>query len=168
MRAYKFLTEDRTGRFSGFRWEPQGWVEANGAVDVCRTGIHACRLEQLPLWLDDELWIIELEDVVDLADVIVGRRGRLVDRIDAWGRGTACEFAASCVERAHQLAAAGAGDNIGEYADDTRTVAEAATSVREAAFVAFATAHAAEVAGPGGGRAERERQARWLRDRLGL
>ena len=52
MIAYKFLRPDGTGVFTGFSWPlpnggPGRWVEAN--VEPCRSGIHACRPEHLPL-----------------------------------------------------------------------------------------------------------------------
>ena len=56
MRAFKFLTADGSGVFSGFAWPlpdgaPGAWVESE--VDPCRSGIHACRPSDLPYWLAD-------------------------------------------------------------------------------------------------------------------
>ena len=62
MIAYKFLRSGRIGPFSGYRWpEPGAWVDASG-TDPCRRGVHACRTADLPWWLADELWEIELVD----------------------------------------------------------------------------------------------------------
>lgn len=54
MIAYRFLREDGTSVFTSDRWElpdagPAGWVEA--PADPCRSGIHACRVADLPLWI---------------------------------------------------------------------------------------------------------------------
>jgi hypothetical protein len=169
MLAYKFLAGDCIGRFSGFRWEPRSWVEVDGAVDVCRTGIHACRADQLPFWLDDELWTIELKDVVELHGVLVARRGRLDARVPAWDGEASREFALSCVERIREWAAGDAGaTTLEEYREDAGAAAEAVSSAENAALVGFIAAQAAEVAEPGCGQAERARQASWLRDRLDL
>ena len=64
MIAYKFLTTDGTSVFTGFSWPlPQGgpgaWVEAN--VEPCRSGIHACRPEHLPLWAGQVLYEADAE-----------------------------------------------------------------------------------------------------------
>ena len=63
MIAYKFLRPDGTGVFTGFSWPlpnggPGPWVEAH--VDPCRSGIHACRPEHLPLWAGHVLYEVEL------------------------------------------------------------------------------------------------------------
>ena len=59
MIAYKFLRPDGTSVFTGFSWPlpnggPGPWVEAT--VDPCRSGIHACRPEHLPLWAGPVLY----------------------------------------------------------------------------------------------------------------
>jgi hypothetical protein len=51
--AYRFLKPDGSSVFTGFKWElptgrPGPWVES--AIEPCRSGIHACRPEHLPLW----------------------------------------------------------------------------------------------------------------------
>ena len=67
--AYKFLGPDRVGRFSGFRWPEAGqWVKAAVDPALCRSGIHACRTEDLPWWLDQELWLIELQGVTQIEE----------------------------------------------------------------------------------------------------
>jgi hypothetical protein len=65
MTTYKFLERGRVAPFTGFEWPVDEWVEAS-AVDPCRRGIHACRVRDLPIWIDDELWQVELAgDVVE-------------------------------------------------------------------------------------------------------
>ena len=59
MIAYKFLHPDGTGAFTRFAWPlPDGgagpWVEA--PVEPCRSGIHACGRDDLPLWLGRVLY----------------------------------------------------------------------------------------------------------------
>ena len=63
MRALKALRAGAVGPFSGFRWPTPGdgpgqWVAASPSP--CASGVHACLRGQLPLWLHDELWEIEL------------------------------------------------------------------------------------------------------------
>src|SRR5436305_6688984 len=83
MTAYKFLAADGTAIQSRFRWPVGEWVEAE--VDPCRSGIHACRVSDLPYWLAPVLFEIELGgDVVVDGLKIVAPRGRLTRRVDAW------------------------------------------------------------------------------------
>jgi hypothetical protein len=112
--ALKFLSTGRRGRFSGFRWPGAGvWVVPPAARSPCRRGVHACRVQDLPWWLDEELWDIELE-----GDVVVGRHkllapaGRLVSRVDAWTPGVAHQFGVACAWRArdHAVRALGQAD----------------------------------------------------------
>jgi hypothetical protein len=105
--GYKFLRTGALGRFSQFRWptpRPDGpgeWVAAEGELENCRNGIHACRASDLPRWIDDELWEIELDGPVqELPSLVVAPRGRLTRRIDAWNDALALEFAAACAQRA--------------------------------------------------------------------
>jgi len=66
MIAYKFLRAGRIGPFSAFRWpEPGVWVHAPTDLAACKRGIHACRPGDLPWWLADELWEIELDGRVE-------------------------------------------------------------------------------------------------------
>ena len=62
MRAYKFLTADGRGVFSGFQWplpeeQPGAWVESE--VTTCRAGVHACRVADLPYWISPALYEVE-------------------------------------------------------------------------------------------------------------
>jgi hypothetical protein len=172
MRAYKFLRRDRSNLLTGFQWPVGEWVEAKGPLVWCANGIHACRVEDLPHWLGQELWLMELDgDTLAAPDAIVGRRARIIERIGAWSGGVAQEFAESCAQRASALAI-GAPSVAGRAGD---SAADAAIGwVSGAAYVAAAVA--GEVAS---GRragllyqqyflAERSRQAGWLRDRLSL
>lgn len=92
-RAWKFLDERGQGMVTGFAWpRPEGpgtagaWVEADGPLEVCGRGIHACRLDDLAWWLSAQLWEIEIEGPV-LADdphTLVAQRGRLVSPVAGW------------------------------------------------------------------------------------
>jgi hypothetical protein len=112
--AYKFLRAGRLGPFSGFRWpEPGVWVRADGEGAPCRTGIHACRLQDLPWWLADELWEIELDEQLQVDEhKILAPAGRLLSPIERWTRACAEQYAEACAWRArdhavHALARAG-------------------------------------------------------------
>jgi hypothetical protein len=103
MIAYKFLRHPRTGPFSGFEWpEPGVWVRADPDPVACRRGIHACRTGDLPWWLADELWEIELDGRVQVDEhKIFAPAGRLRSRVDGWTSACAQEFADACAWRAH-------------------------------------------------------------------
>jgi hypothetical protein len=100
--AYKFLRPGRIGPFSDFRWpDPGTWVDASGNLAPCRAGIHACRTGDLPWWLADELWEIELrEPLVADAHKIVAPAGRLRSRVERWTPACAQEYADACAWRA--------------------------------------------------------------------
>jgi hypothetical protein len=106
MIAYKFLRSGRTGPFSAFHWpEPGVWVRAHQHTLACRRGIHACRIKDLPWWLADELWEVELDGPVQLDEhKIVAPAGRLRSQIDGWTTACALEFADACAWRAHARA----------------------------------------------------------------
>ncbi len=172
MLAYKFLRRDGTTLLRRFRWPVGEWVDVDGPLAWCGNGIHACRIEDLPHWLGQELWLMELEgETLAAPDAVVARRGRLVERIGSWSEGGAKEFAQNCARRANALvrgtpsAAALAGD--------------AATNAAVGAFAVAAYVAAALAGEVGSGRrsgalfqhyflAERTRQAWWLQDYLGL
>ncbi len=111
MRAYKFLVRGSAGRFSGYQWprpagdEPGAWVSSEGSVAVCVSGVHACSVEDLTEWIDDELWEIELDgDVLAAATMVVGERGRLLRRVDGWDAAAASALADACAWRAREIA----------------------------------------------------------------
>jgi len=161
--AYKFLSAGRVGRFTGFRWEADVWVEAASA-DPCAAGIHACRVHDLPIWLDDELWEIELDGDVVVADrKLVATRGRLTHRIERWTPGLAIEFGRFCAKRTRERV--GFIPFLSGFVSDVdRFVAQ-----NRIAIAGFAAARAAELRdGPPAYDAERLAQASWLADRLGV
>lgn len=118
MIAYKFLRAGAVGPFSGFEWptpgrgEPGPWVEAETPLRLCLRGIHACRVEQLPHWIEAELWEVELaQPVQDADEILVSARGRLLRRIHGWDTETAHEFERACAWRARDHAVAGLGSH---------------------------------------------------------
>lgn len=102
MIAYKFLCTGRVGPFSGFRWpDPGHWVRVLDTVTACRQGVHACRLRDLPWWLAEELWEIELDGEVQPDEhKVIARAGRLRSRVAAWTSGCATEYGEACAWRA--------------------------------------------------------------------
>jgi len=166
--AYKFTRSGARSPFTGFRWQVGEWVEVEGEIGLCANGIHACRVEALPRWVDEELWRVEVEEVeAELEGVVLARRGRLVDRIAAWDAATSRELARSCARRAREIAQAHPDPLIQKMADDTSMIAEG-PDPSATALSMYCTAHAADVAEPGGYDRERRRQTEWLCARLGL
>jgi hypothetical protein len=161
--AYKFLAAGAVAPFTGFRWRPGEWVEGDG-VDLCRCGVHACRIRDLPLWLDDELWEVELDGtLVEQERKVVAQRGRLTRRIEGWTPDAALDFGRFCARRTRRRV--GFLPVLSGYVGDVdRFVAD-----RRIAIAGFAAARAAELRdGPAGYDAERLAQAEWLSARLGL
>ena len=167
MRAYKFLRPDGRGVFSAFSWPlpdngPGEWVDA--PLEPCRSGIHACRVIDLPLWAGRTLYEIELDgEVVEQRMKVVATRGRLVRRIEAWDDDLRTEYTRVCADRAHELA-------LGQSPALENWDAVVEPSVREGpALLGFVAARIAEeISGLDGYRAERTRQVRWLAERLSL
>ena len=104
MIAYKFLSSDRTGLFSGIRWpDPGTWLKADAEIERCVSGIHALHPEALLDWIDDELWTCELTGIVeDEGHVLVAERGRLLEQVPAWNATAARDFARVCAARGRE------------------------------------------------------------------
>jgi len=190
--AYKFLAQGAVSPFTGFRWPGPGeWVGAPAGRDDA--WVHACRPADLPYWLDDELWRVELGEPVRAARYqVAAPQARLVSRIVGWDPALGRDYARACALRARDLALSqltpalrGALDGL----DDLQAIADAVQGTRAASMAAGYVsdgAHNALHVGPattsyiacvlastlGGGlaafEAERAWQARWLADRLGL
>jgi len=108
--AYKFLRAGAVGPFSDFRWpvsadgRPGPWV-APGDPALCRRGVHACRVPDLPWWLATELWAVELAGpVATYAHKVSAPRGRLVRRIERWSPDVRREYVQTCAWRARDRA----------------------------------------------------------------
>jgi hypothetical protein len=138
---YGFLAEGAVATLSGFGWprpadgEPGEWVRAG--EDAPPDVVRAVPLEQLPWWLDDELWEVELDGVTgENGRAVAARRARLVRRIDAWNDVVAAELVLACEERVRAAA-------LHEYADDvTLYAADAGRPAAGAGVAAYIAAHA--------------------------
>lgn len=161
MKAYKFLRAGAIGPFTGFRWEAGSWVEAAAAAP-CESGVHACRIEDLPYWSNDELWEVELDgDAIALAHKVVAPRGRLVRRVEAWSPAAGRELANEAAARARGLADARPRDATRRaYAEDAERRAGQGRAYAATYIAAVAAEH---VGGPPGREAERAAQADWFR-----
>jgi hypothetical protein len=166
--ALKFLRPGRVAPITGVQWpEPGEWLESDGPVELCRNGVHALPYDSasLAVWVAEELWRVELEDVEEVSPgLVAGRRARLVERIEAWNDDTAREFARACAGHVQD----GREGRAAEYAADAKASAEDAVADFTTTTVAYMARHAAEATTPGGFEAEKEWQSRWLAERLGL
>jgi hypothetical protein len=165
--AYKFTRPGARSPFTGFEWQPGEWVEVDGAIGLCTNGIHACRPEALPRWIDDELWLVELDDVLqELDGVLIARRGRLLERIDAWDDATSRDLARSCAARVRELAEQTGDPYVEGRAEMIAAIADG-PDPSATALAMYTTAHAFDDV-DGSYHEERRRQAGWLRERLQL
>lgn len=179
MRALKFLRAGAVGPFSGVTWPGPapgeaagGWVEAGDGLSLCRSGVHACRPGDLPLWICEELWRVELDgEARPAAGKVVASRGRLLERVGNWDAEAADDLAGACAARALAL-----GDGAEGYATDAARCArdaarrDGAPAFAAAATCAYIAAHAAAdaVGDPAAYDAERAWQAGWMAERLGV
>jgi len=166
--AYKFTRPGARSPFTGFEWPVGEWVEVEGDVGLCTNGIHACRTEALPRWLDDELWRVEVDDIADERDgVVIAGRACLFEQVEAWNADTSRELARASAARALALA-----DRIPDplvRARATMIVAIAdGPDPSATALALYTTAHAYDDVEPGSYYEERRWQAEWLRERLHL
>jgi hypothetical protein len=165
--AYKFLRPDGTSVFTGFRWErpnggPGRWVDAR--IEPCRSGIHACRVSDLPLWASRDLWEVELQgEVHEYRSKVVASRARLLRRVETWDKELRDAYTRMCADRAHELAL-GASPRLEAW----DAVVEPSTPEGPALLGFVAARIAEEISGSAAYHAERARQAQWLAERLGL
>ena len=141
LKAFKFLSNGR-GLFSDFDWplpehgNPGLWVTSDEPLETCLRGIHVCRESDLPYWIDDELWRVEVRGlIVEHETMMVAQEGRLLEKIECWDAAAAKRFAKDCALRARS-AAAESLRAVGRSGD--ATVLEATTdldAIREAAQV---------------------------------
>ena len=161
MIAYKFLTRDGTSVFTGFRWPlpdtgPAEWVEAE--VEPCRSGVHACAPEHLPLWAGTVLYEVELDgEVVEDRTKLIAPRARLVRRIDAWEEAVRDGYRRACADRAHELA-----QSASRPLEQWGAAIEPSVPEGPALLGFMAARIAEELDGPAAYHAERARQTEWL------
>ncbi|HEX8856764.1 MAG TPA: hypothetical protein VF752_14295 [Thermoleophilaceae bacterium] len=167
MIAYKFLNTGGRGVFTRFSWPlpdggPGEWVDAR--IVPCRSGIHACRLSDLPLWVGREMYEIELDgEVLDEPTKVVASRGRLLRRVTSWDGDARDAYTRMCADRAHELAA-----SVSPPLDEWDAVVEPSVPEGPALLGFVAARIAEELSCAGGYRTERGRQTEWLVERLGL
>lgn len=107
MRAYVFLGQGATGLFDGRRWptpgtEPGEWVSGSASGP---DAVRAYAIGELPYWIDDELWRIEVAgDVFHDAHLTRASRGRLCERVERWDDDAAHAMAFDCARRARDAA----------------------------------------------------------------
>jgi hypothetical protein len=165
--AYKFLRPDGSSAFTGFRWDlpdggPGRWVDAR--PDPCRSGVHACRVPDLPFWAGPILYEAELDgETVEGRSKIVASRARLLRRIESWDGGFRDAYTRMCADRAHELARSAAPP-----LDSWDAVVEPSISEVPALLGFVAARIAEEISGPEAYYAERAAQSAWLAERLGL
>jgi hypothetical protein len=187
--ALKFLATGAVAPYTGFRWSRGEWVGA--PADRSDVWIHACRVPDLPYWLDDELWRVELDGPVrEYRYQIASPRGLLLERVEAWSASLARAFVDACAWRARDVAlphlapelqdAVAHGTSLGaiaamDLASGSLAGAYLGDVVKWAqqglpAVTSYVAAVLASATGGGlaGFEAERAWQARWLAERLGL
>jgi hypothetical protein len=141
-------------------------------LELCRNGVHVCRVDQLPHWLGSELWVVQVEgQVVEFDDVLVSSRARLVETVQSWSSWGRAEFARDCARHAQSVR------QSWWHADYLTDVLQSA-AVGDAPVAGYITAALAGEVAARGGRvgpdydrgflAERARQGRWLAERLEL
>ncbi|MBA3736037.1 MAG: hypothetical protein H0W90_12730 [Actinobacteria bacterium] len=137
--AFKFLSAGR-GLFSDFVWPlpdngtPGRWIKAELPLERCIRGIHVCREPDLPYWIDDELWVIEVRgDIVEHETMMLAEEGRLVRGVESWDKEAALTFAQACAHRAQGFAVDALRNAV--RTDDASALAKATTfeSIRDAA-----------------------------------
>ena len=128
-----FVREGAVSPFSGVRWAVGEWMEGGpGAPAACRQGVHACRREDLPFWLNRELWEVELAgEIAETEYKLVAERGRLVRRINRWDRRTFRRFAEACAAQVRVL-------GVDEIARDCDAVIEKGAYALAVYFTAVA------------------------------
>ncbi|MEY4508467.1 MAG: hypothetical protein RLZZ450_589 [Pseudomonadota bacterium] len=179
MKAFKFLGVGARARFGRVAWpiptsgEPAAWVRVALPLKPCVRGVHACRQSDLPFWIDDELWRIELDgQIVHGKSMVVAERGRLLARVPRWDASLREELALFCRERTQAVAtralAEGRADAVAarRFLDDVTALGELG-QVATAAYIAAVAARCdSELSAEDAYLAERAVQSAWLAERL--
>jgi hypothetical protein len=146
--AYTFLADGAVEPLSGFAWptpaagKPGAWI---GADTTPRETLRGSLPGDLPYWLDDELWNIELEGALPKRPhLLLAERARLLGRVDAWTGALAWEFVGACARRVAHRAAAALGEAGQAHAAASL---EGASDLEE---IELAASAAADQPGPAG------------------
>jgi hypothetical protein len=164
--AYKFLRPGRVGPFTGAQWPEAGrWLDPDDQPQLCRSGIHALKPSALPTWMTEELWRVELDDAQEVGrGLVLARRGRLMDQVTAWNDDLAREYGEACIAHVPE----GGPPIARQRRADALTELAGVRAGTQAASIGYIAAKAVDALIPGGYEAERQWQAAWLSDRLGL
>ena len=97
---YKFLMDDNRSPYrffpwplpvwDGLVWLPGAWVEVSGPLVACENGLHACRPQDIPWWMDRHCYALEYAEEplvsAELLDEtkVYGRRARLLRPLPSW------------------------------------------------------------------------------------
>jgi hypothetical protein len=184
--AYKFLADGRSP-FTGWQWDrpagrgPGPWGQVTGPLELCGNGVHACTTAQLPYWLGQELWSVELAgEILVTEQALVASRARLTGPVTGWDAACQARFGGYCAGRARELAAAHPADAARAGPETVAALIEtvdetvAVPWVTEAGYLAAVLAGQLATGrrhGPDYDRAfaaERALQAHWLATELGL
>lgn len=170
---YACLSEGAVAFLCGWRWprpsneKPGPWVQAD--LDAPREAIRGVPLEQLPWWLDDELWEIELAgDTAVVGRAVTGDRARLLRPVEAWTADVARELVSACEQRVREAGLDEYAADVVLYAQDAGRPAAAAGVAAYIAAHALAGGDQAAVSYEEAFAREREWQAGWLKQRLQL
>jgi len=152
--GYKWLSRGAVDADTAIAWE---WSEPDPCFDDERPGmVFATSIDGLPYRIDDELWEVELTDVLGVTPFpeqtsygwpeifgeheqrILARRGRLLRRVNVWTPDVAREFALDCARVARERALTSLHDadralwsEAGEAFDPPVPVADAEAAERE-------------------------------------
>lgn len=113
----KWLRAGSVSPVTGFSWRGHRgvWLDAHES-DPCRKGFHACTLADLPYWISDELWLVDLDgDLRRGTHKTVATQIRLTGRVTTWTTEVGREMAQDCLARtafhaAEELRVAGRGE----------------------------------------------------------
>jgi hypothetical protein len=122
------------------------WVIGGAGTELCQSAVHACRVRDLPWWLQDELWEAELDGEISTGrHKVMAPRARLLRRVDAWDAACAQRFADACALRARDHAATALDRAGAHHAGAQLRKATDNRAVREAARVWAGAAEAARI-----------------------
>jgi hypothetical protein len=107
--AYAFLAKGAVEPLSGFDWptpeegDQGSWLDESTAP---REALRGYPVGDLPYWLDEELWRIDLDGAVaERVHVFLAKRARLRSRVERWSEPLAWELVGACARRVARAAA---------------------------------------------------------------
>lgn len=133
-----FLGTGARGLLDGRTWPvpigttPAAWLEGDE-----RFPVRGYPLAELPHWLDDELWEVELDGTITPGDhSLTAARGRLIRRVGDWDASSAWAFVEEAVARTRMLATR----VLEAYGHSTQAAAIVASSLDQLVAVCHAAA----------------------------